>query len=154
MLDKVRGGGGSNLWYGSLCSQPVFAQRVKEIYSGVFSGLLEEALSEKIEGWRGFLRPAAEVDELRWQQSGKDFRYRVCEDYDAYVDYLKTFLQERKAFLDSVYIGGAVWNRIRFDRGELYGYVDLYTMQGRRREGSAGLFGSGLGRKADHRLVL
>ncbi len=130
MLDKVRGGGGSNLWYGSLCSQPVFAQRVKEIYSGVFSGLLEEALSEKIEGWRGFLRPAAEADELRWQQSGKDFRYRVCEDYDAYVDYLKTFLQERKAFLDSVYIGGAVWNRIRFDRGELYGYVDLYTMQG------------------------
>ena len=46
------------------------------------------------------------------------------------MDYLKTFLQERKAFLDSVYIGGAVWNRIRFDRGELYGYVDLYTMQG------------------------
>lgn len=130
MLDKVRSDSGSNLWYGSLCSQPFFAQRVKEVYSGVFSGLLEEALSEKIEAWRELLRPAAQMDELRWQQSGKDFRYRVCEDYDAYVDYLKTFLQERKAFLDSVYIGGAVWNRIRFDRGELYGYADLYTMQG------------------------
>lgn len=130
MLDKVRSESGSNLWYGSLCGQPVFQQRVKEIYSGVFSGLLEEILSDKIENWRGILRPAAQMDELRWQQSGKDFRYCVCEDYDAYVDYLKTFLQERKAFLDSIYIGGAVWNRIRFDRGEIYGYVDLYTMQG------------------------
>lgn len=130
MLDKVRDESGSNLWYGSLCSQPFFSQRVKEIYSGIFSGFLEEALSEKIEGWREFLRPAAEMDELRWQQSGKDFRYRICEDYDAYVDYLKTFLQERKAFLDSVYIDGTVWNRIRFERGEIYGYVDLYTVQG------------------------
>ena len=43
---------------------------------------------------------------------------------------LNLFLQERKAFLDSVYIDGAVWNRIRFDRGELYSYVDLYAMQG------------------------
>lgn len=130
MLDKVRDESGSNLWYGSLCSQPFFSQRVKEIYSSIFSGFLEEALSGKIEGWREFLRPAAEMDELRWQQSGKDFRYRICEDYDAYVDYLKTFLQERKAFLDSVYIDGTVWNRIRFERGEIYGYVDLYTVQG------------------------
>lgn len=130
MLDKVRDESGSNLWYGSLCSQPFFSQRVKEIYSSIFSGFLEEALSGKIEGWREFLRPAAEMDELRWQQSGKDFRYRICEDYDAYVDYLKTFLQERKAFLDSVYIDGTVWNRIRFERGEVYGYVDLYTVQG------------------------
>lgn len=129
MLDKIRDGN-SNLWYGSLCGRQDFARRVREVYADVFSGLLEEAVSEKIEGWRELLRPAAQMDELRWQQYGKDFRYRVCEDYDAYVDYLKIFLQERKAFLDSVYIDGAVWNRIRFDRGELYSYVDLYAMQG------------------------
>ena len=129
MLDKVRDGN-SNLWYGSLCGRQDFVRRVREVYTDVFSGLLEEAVFEKIEGWRELLRPAAQMDELRWQQYGKDFRYRVCEDYDAYVDYLKIFLQERKTFLDSIYIDGAVWNRIRFDRGEFYGYVDLYTMQG------------------------
>lgn len=130
MLDKVRSAEGSNLWYGSLCSQPVFSQRVKELYQETFSKLLLDMAEVKIDAYREQLRISATLDWIRWKDVNKDFRYAVCESYDAYVDYLQNFIRQRKVFLDSVYLEGEIYKRIRFDRGDPFGYEDLYTRQG------------------------
>lgn len=130
MLDKVRSEEGSNLWYGSLCSQPVFQRRVKEVYREVFAELLADMSEEKIDAYRELLRVSATLDWIRWKDVNKDFRYRVCDSYDEYVDYLQNFVRQRKAFLDSVYLEGEVYKRVRFDRGDPFGYEDLYTKQG------------------------
>lgn len=130
MLDKVRSEEGTNLWYGTLCSHPVFENRVKELYQEVFAALLTEMTEEKIERYRELLRVPATLDWIRWKDVSKDFRYRVCGSYDEYVDYLKEFIRQRKDFLDSVYVKGESWKRVRFVRGYPFGYVDLYTREG------------------------
>lgn len=130
MLDKVRSEEGSNLWYGTLCSYPVFENRVKELYRELFAPLLTEMTEEKIENYRELLRVSATLDWIRWKDTNKDFRYKVCDSYDGYVDYLKEFIRERKEFLDSVYIEEEIWQRVRFVRGYPFGYVDLYTKKG------------------------
>lgn len=130
MLDKVRSEEGSNLWYGSLCSQPVFTERVREVYRDTFAGLMENMAEVKIDAYREQIRVAATLDWIRWKDVNPDFRYQVCDSYDAYVDYLQDFVRRRKEFLDSVYIEGTVYKRVRFERGDPFGYVDLYTKQG------------------------
>ncbi|MDO4292666.1 MAG: CotH kinase family protein [Eubacteriales bacterium] len=103
LLDHADSDSGSNLWYGALNGQDAFRERAGSLYREIFSGLLKEACEEKIESWRELLRDSAYLDELRWKDVGKDFRYRVCEDYDGYVDYLKDFVNRRRAFLDGAY---------------------------------------------------
>lgn len=130
MLDKVRSEEGSNLWYGTLCGHPEFEDRVKELYQEIFAPLLEEMAEGKIENYRELLRVPATLDWIRWKDTGKDFRYKVCDSYDEYVNYLQEFIRQRKAFLDSVYVEGENWQRVRFVRGYPFGYVDLYTKKG------------------------
>lgn len=131
MLDKVRSDDGtSNLWYGSLCSQPVFMERVKELYRDVFAPILETITEERIDEYREYIRVSSTLDWIRWKDTNKDFRYKVCDSYDEYVDYLQEFLRERKDFLDSVWLEGEEYVRIRFVRGDPFGYVDLYAVKG------------------------
>ena len=131
MLDRIRSDDGiSNLWYGSLCAQPVFMERVKELYRDVFAPILETIIQERIDEYRERIRVSATLDWIRWKDTNKDFRYRVCDSYDAYVDYLQEFLRQRKDFLDNIWLKGEEYTRIRFDRGEPFGYVDLYTEKG------------------------
>lgn len=131
MLDKIRSDDGtSNLWYAALCSQPVFMERVKTLYADVFSGLLDEIAEEEIGAWREQLRVAATLDWIRWKDTDKSFRYKVCDSFDEYVAYLQEFVRDRKEFLDSVYIKGEEYVKIRFVRGKVFGFVDLYTKAG------------------------
>lgn len=130
MLDKVRPEGASNLWYGTLCEQPDFESRVREVYREVFSPLLAELSEEKIEDYRKLLRIPASLDWIRWKNTDKSFRYKECSSYDEYVDYLQDFIRRRKEFLDSLYIGQEVWHRVRFVRGYPFGYEDLYVREG------------------------
>ncbi len=133
MLDKIRSlEGYSNLWYASLCGQPVFSDRVRELYGQLFSPYLEVILTQKIDGYRELLRQSALMDQIRWKDTDKSFRYQVCQDYDGYVDYLYCFLEDRKAFLDQVYLEGAVYHQARFIRGGPFGFVDFYVSEGEK----------------------
>ena len=131
MLDKIRSDDGtSNLWYASLYSQETFRERVRLVYRNVFAPILETLTERTIDEYREWIRVSATLDWIRWKDTDKDFRYRVCDSFDAYVDYLQDFIRQRKDFLDSVWLEGEEYVRIRFERGGSFSYVDLYTQKG------------------------
>ena len=131
MLDKIRSDDGtSNLWYASLYSQETFRERVRLVYRNVFAPILETITERTIDEYREWIRVSATLDWIRWKDTNKDFRYRVCDSFDAYVDYLQDFIRQRKEFLDSVWLEGEEYVRIRFEQGGSFSYVDLYTQKG------------------------
>lgn len=93
-----RGEGTVFFWY--LSRHPEFQQMVSECYEGFFSDYLQKICDELIDVYASEIYAAEEMDQIRWKQI-----YGENTSYGQRIDMIRSFLLERKAFLDEVWIG-------------------------------------------------
>ena len=89
-------------WFYSLNRKPEFAARVRELYEEVYRPLLQELLEAGLDAYADQLRQAAILDQRRWE----------TPDAREETEYIREYLTERLAFLDSVWLEGTEYCRV------------------------------------------
>ena len=88
--------------YWDLYQLPDFQQAVCDKYQTFFSNYLNYLTTQKIDEYVSEIEQSAEMDRLRW--NGSNVRFNMGPNsLDENIQYLKTFISERKAFLDNVW---------------------------------------------------
>lgn len=80
-------------WYAPLYEKPEFYQKVREVYSGEFSGYLDALLDVEIDRYEEYISASAQMDNACWCK----------DDWEEEIRRLKEFLQIRKEFLDDTW---------------------------------------------------
>lgn len=81
-------------WFHALYQNGVFLDRVKQLYANTFRPLLTELVASGLEGYGQQIAPAAAANALRWPGTMTDSSRELA----------KTYMQERIAFLDSLWL--------------------------------------------------
>lgn len=98
------------LWYGALMQNEVFRSRVIELYREEVRPMLIELQTSTIDSLFASLTPEAVMNGIRWA----GLLPRSFTDREEAKDAMKKFLQERTAFLDSVWL-----------ESDAYSYVEV-----------------------------
>ena len=101
-------------WFQTLYRNPVFLDLVKEIYTNEMKGVIEELIETKLDQYCQYIQEAYLMNEQRWKESQP---YPWCNHYDTlqeHQDYLRNFLIQRTAFLDSAWIDGVEYYRMYY----------------------------------------
>ena len=85
---------GDTPWYYALYAKPEFRSRVIALYETEFRPLLEELLETELKAYQEQIAVAAQRNALRWNK----------EDPDTATAYMATYMNERMAFLDSLWL--------------------------------------------------
>jgi len=102
-------------WFPKLYSHPEFVEAVKEAYRTTFRPLLEVLLGDSdsdtglqsLTAYQAELTDAATMNFARWATfNSKDFPAKTGATYEENIEYLRTFLTKRMAFLDSIWLDG------------------------------------------------
>ena len=104
-------------WFSALYQKDVFYDRMKEIYRQEFLPLLKGFLYEYIEACGREISGAYVLNQVRWDISDGDLSVKT--------EYLQTFMEERIAFLNRIWLEEAPYHMVQADnaRGNLYGYL-------------------------------
>lgn len=93
-------------WFYHLYQHEEFVEAVKSEYKKKFSDYLSVIVEEKIDEYARQISDAVVTDWARFQHVYRGEGYDVM-DFSEHVEYVRTFIQERKAFLDEVWIENA-----------------------------------------------
>ncbi|MCR5607784.1 MAG: CotH kinase family protein, partial [Lachnospiraceae bacterium] len=102
-------------WYKRLCTFDDFMEKVKEVYINEFASAYENISDTKIDEYTAHIKEAAAMDTEKWYADGS----RIAYDEDA--EKIKTFIKERKEFLDDWLINGREYVKV---------YVKYYDEEG------------------------
>lgn len=111
-------------WFGALYRKEVFLNAVKEYYGQEFRSLLLAHIRDAVPEFRQQVRGTIESEYLRWPQ------LYTGEDWDAAVEEILTFLQERIAFLDALWLENETFYEIEVSCE----YSNLYVRPGMTAE--------------------
>lgn len=96
--------GGSTTLFWHLYSHPEFQQMVSACYEAFFSDYIVEINEVKIEEYVTQMCASAEMDRIRWQEIYGGGAAPI--DWGQEAQPIRSFLTERKAFLDEIWIEG------------------------------------------------
>ena len=96
-------------WYYWLNRKPEFQSRVKELYQTVYRPLVRELLDTGLEAYAAQIQPSASLDQCRWGTVG------AAEE----TAYIRRYLTERLAFLDSLWIENTRYCKVLVNRNDL-----------------------------------
>lgn len=92
-------------WYHGLCQKEGFLQRVTDLYREEYRPLLAQYLTENLDAYTEEIQDAVILNQVRW-------RGIPVEEETAYI---RDYLMQRMAFLDSLWLEGETWYRILVD---------------------------------------
>lgn len=106
-------------WYYSLYGQKIFYRELVRQYRTLFLPELEHLLTRTLEDYTEEIGPAFERNRLRWRVE--------TEGLEAEAAYIRTWLRERMAFLNDLWLEEAEFNlvRVRDDSG----YYNYYALE-------------------------
>lgn len=99
--------------YWHLYKHPEFREKVRTEYKAFFSDYLEELVNGKIDEYAEEIGKSAEMDQIRWKETYEK-REAIHPDYIVNIESIREFLQERKRFLDEVWLKDAEICNIEF----------------------------------------
>lgn len=102
-----RGNGTVFFWY--LSRHPEFQQTVEACYQEFFSDYMQRICDELIDTYASEMYASGEMDQIRWAGI-----YGGETTLGQRVDVVRTFLRERKSFLDEVWIEGKEIHTVHF----------------------------------------
>lgn len=102
-----RGNGTVLFWY--LSRHPEFQQMVETCYQEFFSDYMQRICDELIDTYASEMYASGEMDQIRWAGI-----YGGKETLGQRADVIRTFLRERKSFLDEVWIEGREMHTVHF----------------------------------------
>lgn len=94
-------------WYHALCQKDAFQERVTELYETTFRPLLAELLDTGMDAYSAQISQAAALDQLRWS----------TDSAAATTASMHSYMTERMAFLDSVWLEGVEYCTVLADQG-------------------------------------
>ena len=89
-------------WFYGLNRKPEFRNRVTELYRDVYRPLLQELLETGLDAYASQVRQGAMLDQCRWGTEGAQEE----------TEYIRRYLSERMAFLDSVWLENVPYCRV------------------------------------------
>lgn len=98
--------------FASLYEKEDFYHQIETLYEEKALPFLRKLLAEGIDEMVEESRASAEMDSIRWERL--ENRYQYYKEYDNSVRYLKWFIAERMAFLNEVWLEGAVYHNVTF----------------------------------------
>ena len=98
--------------FASLYEKEDFYHQTETLYEEKALPFLRKLLAEGIDEMVEESRASAEMDSIRWERL--ENRYQYYKEYDNSVRYLKWFIAERMAFLNEVWLEGAVYHNVTF----------------------------------------
>lgn len=104
-------------WYHALYSTGEFYDWVTQLYEREFRPLLTELLETGIDAYTARIAQAAAMNQLRWS----------AQDAAAETEYIRTYLTERMAFLDSIWIDGEAYMTVLVKNAE--GFTFRYALR-------------------------
>ena len=107
-----------NRWMSALYKHEEFREAVAREYEDIFLPLIDHMLSEGMDEYTDFIARSAELDALRWHNERLNWQYVLPEnlvipeegDYHRFntiaanVDMVRSFLEEKRAFLYDLWI--------------------------------------------------
>ena len=94
-------------WLYALCQKEPFAAQAKEMYQQTFRPLLSQFLQKEIAADADIIRTASSLNGWRWNMG----------TYEEKTEELRTFLTERTAFLDNMWICDAPYHTVQIHNG-------------------------------------
>ena len=98
-------------WFYALCQKEAFQELVKVYYAESISPLLERWIGGELDATKESIQASADMDYARWKRAYQVNSY-YAEREDSYR-WLKTFISERKDFLDEVYLEGVEYHSVK-----------------------------------------
>lgn len=89
-------------WFYGLNRKPEFQSRVKELYRNLYRPLVQELLEAGLEDYTLEIQQAADLDQRRWGTAG------ILEE----TGYIRDYMTQRLAFLDSVWLENAPYCKV------------------------------------------
>lgn len=121
VLKVCRDYGQSYYWYPAAYRQEDFRWRAQELYATVFKPILEATLSDEpgteelrtLDEWAAYLESSAAMNFTRWPVFNNKARpIQTGANYAENIEYIRTFLTERMAFLAEEWV-------IPYENGQL-----------------------------------
>lgn len=98
--------------FARLYEKEEFYRKVVSLYESRALPYLERLLSGEIDRMAKEVAEAVRLDRIRWE--ALENRYRYYEEYENEIRYLKYFIEERKNFLNRVWLEGLEYHRVTF----------------------------------------
>ena len=112
----------SSPWYTHLYEKEEYLELVKKYYQEKIVPFMEEMLETGIDTLEEELKASTEMNHVRWSEELKsNYLYQSREES---FEMLKTFMKERKDFLDEVWIEGQEYHTVTFWKN---GYLSELT---------------------------
>lgn len=96
-------------WFYWLNRKPEFQNRVKELYQTVYRPLVQELLDTGLDAYAAQIQRSASLDQRRWGTAG------AGEE----TAYIRRYLTERLAFLDSLWMENTQYYKVLVNRNDL-----------------------------------
>lgn len=98
--------------FASLYGQEDFYEKMVEMYEQKALPYLDSLLDDGIDRMVEESRLSVEMDQIRWQSL--ENRYRYYQEYDNNIRFLKYFIENRRDFLNEVWLEDAVYHNVNF----------------------------------------
>lgn len=96
-----------HIWYGEVYDNPEFQRLLKEEYEEEFLPVLQELTDTKLSEWEDLLADSARMNFIRWNIEdiySRNSIIRTGDSFEECVESLRTFIEERTAFLSSEWL--------------------------------------------------
>lgn len=98
--------------FAKLYEKEDFREKVIQTYEEKVMPYLNGLLEKGIDELSKETMQAVRLDSIRWEALSN--RYQYYEEYDNEIRYLKYFIEERKAFLEEVWLDGEIYHSVTF----------------------------------------
>lgn len=98
--------------FAALYEQPDFYEQMVQMYEDKALPYLDSLLEGGIDQMIEESRLSAQMDSIRWESL--ENRYQYYKNYDNDVRYLKYFIEERRDFLNDVWLEGEIYHNMNF----------------------------------------
>lgn len=98
--------------FAQLYEQEDFYNDIVDMYKEKALPYLDDLLDHKLDEMVESSRASVAMDRVRWETLGN--RYQYYQEYDNSVRYLKYFIEQRRHFLNEVWLKGTVYHNLSF----------------------------------------
>ncbi len=98
--------------FSALYEQPDFYGQMVQMYEAKALPYLDYLLDGGIDGMAEEIRLSVQMDSIRWESL--DNRYQYYDNYDNDIRYLKYFIEQRRDFLNDVWLNGVLCHNVNF----------------------------------------
>ena len=109
-----RNWGSDPSWYYALCQQEAFMERVVALYESEFRPLLQHYANEEVRNYSTTIAAAVSSEYCRWKSID------LLDAWPNDVDFIVEYLQQRIAFLDSLWLDQTEYCSVTFETSEIF----------------------------------